>query len=39
MMQQVYELQGHSDVITSLRLSPEGNRLMSNSMDNTSRFD
>ena len=28
-------LQGHADTITSLRRSPEGGHLLSNSMDNT----
>mgnify|MGYP001810280638 CR=1 FL=1 len=31
-------LQGHADTITGLRVSPEGNHLLSNSMDNTLRI-
>jgi WD40 repeat protein len=30
-------LQGHADTVTGLRVSPEGNHLLSNSMDNTLR--
>lgn len=31
----MYSLMGHSDSITGLSLSPDGNHLLSNSMDNT----
>ncbi|KAJ3209001.1 U5 small nuclear ribonucleoprotein [Dinochytrium kinnereticum] len=34
----VYTLQGHLDTITGLRLSPDGNSLLSNAMDNTTRI-
>ena len=30
-------LSGHQDIVTGLRLSPDGNSLLSNSMDNTMR--
>ncbi|KAL1500028.1 hypothetical protein AB1Y20_012705 [Prymnesium parvum] len=30
-------LSGHQDIVTGLRLSPDGNALLSNSMDNTMR--
>jgi WD40 repeat protein len=30
-------LQGHADTVTGLRVSPEGNHLLSNCMDNTLR--
>ena len=30
-----YKLQGHTDTITGIRLSPNGSHLLSNSMDNT----
>ncbi|KAI8929012.1 WD40-repeat-containing domain protein [Entophlyctis helioformis] len=33
-----YTLQGHEDTITSLRISPEGDKLLSNAMDNTVRI-
>nr|WJH19489.1 U5 small nuclear ribonucleoprotein 40 kDa protein (U5-40K) [Euglena gracilis] len=32
-----YELQGHLDVITGCSVSPDGNHLLTNSMDNTMR--
>ena len=31
----VYTMSGHSDTITGLKLSPNGNYILSNSMDNT----
>eukprot|EP00884_Botryococcus_braunii_P019166 jgi/Botrbrau1/5933/Bobra.0366s0107.1 len=34
----VLTLAGHSDSVTGLRLSPDGNSLLSNSMDNTIRI-
>ena len=30
-------LQGHQDIVSGMRLSPDGNFLLSNSMDNTLR--
>ena len=30
-------LRGHSDTVTGMRLSPDGNHLLTNSMDNTLR--
>ncbi|KAI8897382.1 WD40-repeat-containing domain protein [Globomyces pollinis-pini] len=33
-----YTLTGHEDTVTGLRLSPQGDRLLSNSMDNTVRI-
>jgi len=32
------EMQGHTDTITGLRLSPDGHHVLSNSMDNTVRI-
>lgn len=32
-----FRMAGHADTITGLRVSPEGNHLLSNSMDNTLR--
>ena len=30
-----YTLEGHKDTVTGLKLSPDGNHVLSNSMDNT----
>lgn len=32
-----YELSGHYDTVTGLRLSPKGDYLLSNAMDNTGK--
>jgi Prp8 binding protein len=34
----LYTLDGHLDSITGLSLSPDGNHLLSNSMDNTRKL-
>jgi Prp8 binding protein len=34
----VYTLEGHTDSITGLRISPDGTNLLSNSFDNTLRI-
>jgi Prp8 binding protein len=34
----LYELQGHQDTPVGIRLSPDGNSLLSNSLDNTVRI-
>jgi Prp8 binding protein len=34
----VFQLQGHSDIITGIALSPNGHDLLSNAMDNTVRI-
>lgn len=33
----LYEMKGHTDSITGLALSPDGNHILTNSMDNTLR--
>lgn len=33
----IYSLKGHLDTISGIRLSPDGNQLLTNSMDNTLR--
>ena len=33
----LYQMSGHSDTVTGLSLSPDGNLLLSNAMDNTLR--
>ena len=34
----IFSMKGHSDTITGLRLSPSGNYVLSNSMDNTGGY-
>ncbi|KAI7815981.1 U5 small nuclear ribonucleoprotein 40 kDa protein [Gamsiella multidivaricata] len=38
MRRALYALSGHSDTVTGVRLSPDGTRLLSNSMDNIVRI-
>jgi Prp8 binding protein len=35
----IYNLEGHSDIVTGLKCSPTGDRLLSTSMDNTGIFE
>lgn len=33
-----FKLQGHGDTVTGMRVSPDGNHLLTNSMDKTLRM-
>ena len=33
----LYQMNGHTDTVTGLRLSPDGSFLLSNAMDNTGK--